>query len=159
MRQFSKFGAESSQWRHSNCKVPIPSGEKGYYFGISHTVNWWEAFQCLAEALYARGLVAEPKVQIWPSDEVAAEYLGFPPMYVRMIGTSGSVPPFINRNLDRKSNECLSGEFVVVNAYQLGWQPRWDKKRFLENIDEVAAVLELHKFNASVFDSLMPSGK
>lgn len=141
-------------------RVPIPSGNKGYYFGISHTVNWWETIQYLAEALYARGLVAEPKVQIWPSDEMAAEYLGFPPMYVRMMGTSRSVPHFINRFLNRKSNECLSGEFVPVNAHQLGWQPKWDKKRFLGNIDdEVAAVLELNKFNASVFDTLMPSSK
>ena len=44
--------------------------------------------QRLAEALYARGLVAEPKAQIWPSDEMAAEYLGFPALFVRIMGTS-----------------------------------------------------------------------
>jgi hypothetical protein len=139
--------------------VTKPSGDKGYYFGVSHTIDWWETVQCIAEALHARGLVTEPKVQIWPSDEMAAEYLGFPPAFVRMIGTSGSVPHFVNRCKGRKLT-CLSGEFDPVNAHQLGWQPKWDKKRFLDNIDdEVAAVLELQNFNPSVFDTLMPSSK
>ncbi|KFY33332.1 hypothetical protein V495_08327 [Pseudogymnoascus sp. VKM F-4514 (FW-929)] len=122
--------------------VPTPSGDKGYYFGVSHTIDWWETTQCIAEALHARGLVAEPKVQIWPSDEMAAEYLGFPPACMGGELTS------------------LSGEFDPVNAHQLGWQRKWDKKKFLDNIDdEVAAVLELQNFNPSVFDTLMPSGK
>jgi len=69
-------------------KEPIPSGEMGYYFAMVHRAPWWEVMQRLAEALYARGLVAEPTVQIWPSDEMAAEYLGFPPLYVRAMGTN-----------------------------------------------------------------------
>lgn len=139
-------------------KVSIPNGEKGYYFCISHTIDWWETCQRLAEALYNRGLVAEPKVEVWPSDEMAAKCLGFPPAYVRMMGTSRSVPPFISRLMGRQSNEQFSGEFVSVNAYRLGWKPRWDKKRFLENIDdEVAAVLEQQELKPSVFDSLMSS--
>jgi hypothetical protein len=44
--------------------------------------------QRLASALYARGLVEEPTAQIWPSDEMAAENLGFPVLYVRAMGTA-----------------------------------------------------------------------
>lgn len=52
----------------------------------------------------------------------------------------------------------LSGELVPVNAYQLGWQPKWDKERFLESMDdEIEAVQELDKVKASVFDLLASS--
>jgi len=69
-------------------KEPIPSGEKGYYFAMAHRAHWWDVMQRLAEALHSRGLMAEPKAAIWPSDETAAEYLGFPRLYVRAMGTS-----------------------------------------------------------------------
>jgi len=44
--------------------------------------------QRLAEALHARELVNEPKVEVWPSDEAAAKSLGWPLPYVRAMGTS-----------------------------------------------------------------------
>jgi hypothetical protein len=45
-----------------------------------------------------------------------------------------------------------------VNAYQLDWQPKWDKERFLESMDdEIEAVQELDKVKASVFDLLASS--
>ena len=69
-------------------KEPIPNGEKGYYFAMAHRTHWWDVMQRLAEALHARGLVVEPQAEIWPSDEIAAEYLGFPRLYVRAMGTS-----------------------------------------------------------------------
>jgi hypothetical protein len=69
-------------------KEPIPSGEKGYYFAIAHRTHWWDVMQRLAKVLHAHGLVAEPKADIWPSYEMAAEYLGFPRLYVRAMGTS-----------------------------------------------------------------------
>ena len=42
-----------------------------------------------------------------------------------------------------------------MNAAQLGWEPKWDKQRFLESMDdEVLTVQELDKVNTSVFDAL-----
>ena len=42
-----------------------------------------------------------------------------------------------------------------MNAAQLGWQPKWDKQRLLESMDdEVLAVEERDKVNTSVFDAL-----
>jgi hypothetical protein len=72
-------------------KEQISSGEKGYYFVIAHRTHWWAFTQRLAEVLHARGLVHEPKAETWPSDDVAAEYLGFPRPYVRGMGTSSYV--------------------------------------------------------------------
>jgi hypothetical protein len=69
-------------------RIPIPSGKDGYYFALAHTVNWWDIMEGLAKALYARGLVEEPKTKLWPSDDVAADYLGFPRMFVRAMGTT-----------------------------------------------------------------------
>ncbi|KAI0149688.1 NAD(P)-binding protein [Hypoxylon sp. NC0597] len=115
---------------------PVPSGEKGYYFAFAHREPWWEVMQRLADALYARGLVAEPKVQVWPSYEMAAEVLGFPRQHIRAIGTS-------------------SGQLIPVNAYRLGWQPKWDQEKFLESMDdEVQAVLELDTVKPTLFDSM-----
>lgn len=45
---------------------------------------------------------------------------------------------------------------MPVNAYQLGWTPKWDEQRFLESLgDEVQAVLELPAIEATVFDILL----
>ncbi|KAL9071885.1 MAG: hypothetical protein Q9157_005311 [Trypethelium eluteriae] len=116
-------------------KEPILSGEKGYYFPISHRTHWWAVVERLAKALHARGLVMEPKPEVWPSDDIAAEYLGFPRRYIRAIGTS-------------------SGQLVPVNAYRLGWQPKWDEERFLASLDdEVQAVQELDTVKSTVFDN------
>lgn len=68
-------------------KEPIPSDEKGYYFAIVHRTPWYDVMQRIAKGLHARGLVMEPEPQIWPSDEMAAEYLGFPPLLVRAMCT------------------------------------------------------------------------
>ena len=52
----------------------------------------------------------------------------------------------------------FSGEIVPTNTYALGWQPKWDKERFLESMDdEIRAVLELDTVKATLFDSLLPS--
>ncbi|XXG95183.1 hypothetical protein Hte_001443 [Hypoxylon texense] len=120
-------------------KEQIPSGEDGYYFVMAHRAPWWAIMQRVAEALYARGLVAEPKTQTWPSYDVAADTLGFPRLFMKAIGTS-------------------SGELVAVNAYRLGWQPKWDEERFLDSIDdEVQAVLELDNIKPSLFDPVSTS--
>lgn len=37
----------------------------------------------LAKSLYARGLVTDPEVKIWPSYEVAADALEFPVLYIK----------------------------------------------------------------------------
>ena len=57
-------------------------------------------------------------------------------------------------------NGLHSGELVPVNAYRLGWQPKWDEARFLASMDdEVAAVLELDTVKATLFDSLVNSNE
>ncbi|KAI1459922.1 NAD(P)-binding protein [Annulohypoxylon moriforme] len=117
-------------------KEPVPNGENGYYFAATHKAPWWEIMQRLADGLYARGLVTEPKVQVWPSYNVAAEQLGFPRQYVRAIGTS-------------------SGDIVPVKGKQLGWKPQWTQQMFLESMDdEIRDVLELDTIKPTLFDSL-----
>ncbi|KAF9878654.1 NAD dependent epimerase/dehydratase [Colletotrichum karsti] len=118
-------------------KEPIPSGAKGYYFGVAHQVSWWDVMQKLAEVLHARGLVTEPAAQVWPSDDVAAEALGFPKLYIRAMGTA-------------------SGNLVSENSCQLGWQPKWTREKFLASIDdEVEDILELDTVKTSLFSELL----
>ncbi|KAM0424376.1 hypothetical protein ACHAPT_010524 [Fusarium lateritium] len=115
---------------------PIPSGESGYYFAVAHRSPWWKVMDGLAEGLYSRGLVTEPKAQMWSGYDEAADNLGFPRLYVRAIGTS-------------------SGRLVPENAFKLGWQPKWDEKRFLDSLDdEIKAVQQLDTVKMSLFDSL-----
>lgn len=59
--------------------------------------------------------------------------------------------------LDRsRTNLGISGDMVAVNAYRIGWKPKWDEKRSLECMDdEVVAVLELDTVKASVFNALL----
>ncbi|KAI0384227.1 NAD(P)-binding protein [Hypomontagnella monticulosa] len=122
-------------------KEPIPMGEHGYYFAMAHRAPWWDVMQGIAKALYARGLVSEPEPQVWPSYEMAADVLSFPRQHIRAMGTA-------------------SGELVPVNAYKLGWQPKWDQKKFLESVDdEVQAVLELDTVKTTVFDTLLNISK
>ncbi|KAF2493074.1 NAD(P)-binding protein [Lophium mytilinum] len=119
-------------------KEPVPNGENGYYFPMAHRAPWWDVMELLAEGLHARGLVLEPKAQIWPSDEMAAEELGFPLLYIRAMCTA-------------------TGELVPINAYRLGWQPKWDLERFLGSMDdEIEAVQELDKVKPTVFDAILP---
>ncbi|KIX01887.1 uncharacterized protein Z518_07826 [Rhinocladiella mackenziei CBS 650.93] len=116
---------------------PIPSGKEGYYFATAHRASWWDVLQGLANGLYARGLVGEPELRIWPSDRTAAERLEFPVPYVRAMCTS-------------------SGDIVAENAYRLGWQPKWDEKRYLESMDdEIQAVQELDTVKPTIFASLI----
>ena len=45
---------------------------------------------------------------------------------------------------------------VAVNAYKIGWKPKWDENRSLECMDdEVVAVLELDTVETSVFSTLL----
>lgn len=66
----------------------VPSDEIGYYFAMAHRAPWWEVMDRLAAAMYTRGLVIEQKAQIWPSDEMAAESLGWPLAYLEPMGKS-----------------------------------------------------------------------
>ncbi|CRG90930.1 hypothetical protein PISL3812_07977 [Talaromyces islandicus] len=117
-------------------KEPIPTGDRGYYFAMAHRAPWWEVMQRLAKGLYARGLVSEPDVHTWPSDKMAAEYLQLPLLYIRPMGTS-------------------SGDLVPINAYRLGWEPKWTMERFLDSMDdEIQAVLDLDKGQTSIFGVL-----
>ncbi|RDW86003.1 hypothetical protein BP5796_04328 [Coleophoma crateriformis] len=121
-------------------KEPVASGEDGYYFVYAHKTHWWDTMQRLAEALYARGLVTAPKVEVWPSDEMAAEYLGFPRPFVRAMGTKNP-------------------QLVPIKTYELGWQPKWDEERFLGSLDdEIQAVLESDPVK-NIFSHTLVSGK
>ncbi|KAH7016148.1 uncharacterized protein B0I36DRAFT_277426 [Microdochium trichocladiopsis] len=122
-------------------KEPIPSGEKGYYFAMAHRISWWAIMPRLAEGLHMRGLVTEPRAQTWPSYDMASEYLRWPPQFVRAMGTS-------------------SGQQIPINAYQIGWQPKWDEQRFLEGMDdEIKAALESDTVPATLFDKLLSPSK
>ncbi|KAI1177613.1 NAD(P)-binding protein [Nemania sp. FL0916] len=113
----------------------IPSGENGYYFAVAHRAGWWEVVQGLADALYARGLVDTPKVEVWPSDEMAAKTLGFPRQFIRLMYTAHATVNYTDR-------------------YPLGWKPRWDRKRFLETLDdEIAATIQYDK-GSTLFDAV-----
>jgi hypothetical protein len=72
-------------------KETIPSGKEGYYFAVAHDIIWWEYLDQLAEVLHASGITADTKTEIWPSDAAAAEVLGLPIPFVRILWKSGSV--------------------------------------------------------------------
>lgn len=52
---------------------------------------------------------------------------------------------------------CASSrDLIAVNAFKIGWQPRWNKKRFLESLDaEVQDALDLDTFQRTGYDFLM----
>ncbi|KAI1428255.1 hypothetical protein F5Y12DRAFT_48146 [Xylaria sp. FL1777] len=117
----------------------LPSGEEGYYFAVAHEVGWWNIAQSLASALYTRGLVTEPTAKIWPSDDMAAEALGLPRQYVRLMHTARVTIDY-------------------ENGYPLGWKPKWDQQKLLASMDEeVAATLWHDKGKTSLFDALEPT--
>lgn len=70
-------------------KEALPSGKEGYYFALAHELVWWEVLDQLAASLKARDLVTDSKVQIWPSEEAAAEALGVPVQFVQPLWNSG----------------------------------------------------------------------
>ncbi|KAK7409252.1 hypothetical protein QQX98_008562 [Neonectria punicea] len=118
---------------------PITSCENGYYFAMAHRSPWGKVMTGLAKGLHSRELVETPEVHVWPSHEEGADSLGFPRLYIRGIAMS-------------------SGDMVPVNAYKLGWKPKWDEERFLGSIDdEIQAVQELDTVKMSLFDSLIAS--
>ncbi|EMT68011.1 hypothetical protein FOC4_g10012411 [Fusarium odoratissimum] len=48
------------------------------------------------------------------------------------------------------------GNFTATRPQSIGWKPKWDKERFLKNIDsEIEDVLELGKAKSSLIDSLI----
>ena len=49
---------------------------------------------------------------------------------------------------------------TAEKPYQIGWQPKWDKKRFLTNIDdEIDAVVEEGQAKSSLIDSLFAASR
>ncbi|KAI0131869.1 hypothetical protein BJ170DRAFT_691096 [Xylariales sp. AK1849] len=122
-------------------KETIPSGVEGYFFAQAHVVNWWELLDRLAVALNARGLVTDPKAQVWPSVESAAESLGIPAQFVQVLFNS-------------------SANVISENMHKLRWRPTWDKDRLLQDIDdEIQAVLELGEAKSGLIGSLHESAK
>ncbi|KAH9886123.1 NAD(P)-binding protein [Xylariomycetidae sp. FL2044] len=114
----------------------VPSGEDGYYFAMAHRAPWWAAMSRIAQLLHARGLVTDPEVKVWPSDEMAADTLGFPRQFVRAMNVS-------------------SGQLVPIKAYQLGWRPKWNEEMLLNGLDEeVDEILKLDTIKATLFEPL-----
>lgn len=138
---------------------PIPSGEEGYYFAVAHRTSWWSIMDGIAKAMHRRGLVKEPTAQVWPSHEMAAESLQFPVKYVRVMGPNELVHPIIStfeKYLTRQPD--LSADVIPVNTQSLGWQPKWDEKRFLQSLDqEVQDVLDFDTVKPTLFNTVMSS--
>ncbi|KAF7547805.1 hypothetical protein G7046_g8889 [Stylonectria norvegica] len=120
---------------------PLPTGDYGYYFAMAHRSPWWKVMDRLAESMFARGLVNSPEVKVWPSNEEAADELGFPRAFIAGIGWS-------------------SGDLVAVNGFKVGWKPQWDEERFLASIDdEVQTMLDCDKGVTSLFTTLLSGEK
>ncbi|KAF2019626.1 NAD(P)-binding protein [Aaosphaeria arxii CBS 175.79] len=114
----------------------IPRGKEGYYFALAHRIEGWEVAESLSGAAKARGLIADSTVEVWESDASAAEAMGVPEMFVQVLWNSGD-------------------EMIARRPFSLGWSPKWDRKRFIDNIDdEIAAVLELGEAKSSLVSSL-----
>ncbi|CAH0040236.1 unnamed protein product [Clonostachys rhizophaga] len=115
----------------------IPNGKNGYYFGFAHRLPWWKTMERIAAGLHARGLVAEPKAQVWPSWEEAAAQLKWPVQHIHAMGAA-------------------TGQQVAVNPYLLGWQPKWNQKSFLDSIDdEIQAALDDKPLKSTLFDTIL----
>ncbi|KAH7386207.1 hypothetical protein BKA64DRAFT_136350 [Cadophora sp. MPI-SDFR-AT-0126] len=114
----------------------IPSGENGYYFAISHYFNWWDVLENLATALYGRGLIKDPEIHFWPSDEVAASALNIPLPYVRVLWDSGLM-------VSTEKNT------------KIGWKPEWNKDRMLLSLeDEIQNVVDSDGPKSSSLDAM-----
>ncbi|KAG6997644.1 hypothetical protein G7Y79_00039g076060 [Physcia stellaris] len=119
----------------------LPSGKEGYYFALAHDLYSWEYLDHLAVTLHARGLVSEPKTELWASDEAAAKSLGVPVQFLQTLWNSGE-------------------NITAKKPSEIGWSPEWTKDRFLQNIDdEIQAVLEEDQTKSSLIDSLFQAAK
>ncbi|MBH1945714.1 hypothetical protein I5L01_16010, partial [Erythrobacter sp. YJ-T3-07] len=112
----------------------------------------------LAEALRQRGLVEVDKVKPWPSDKLAAESLGVPEQFLEALWKAGYV--VAPTSSCRKCLISYRDNLTTTRAQNIGWQPKWDKKKFLDNIDdEIDAVLEHEKAKSSLIDSLFAAAR
>ncbi|KAH8647953.1 hypothetical protein BX600DRAFT_518354 [Xylariales sp. PMI_506] len=103
----------------------LPSCDKGFYYPVADAARWWNILDRMAVALHSRGLVQEPNVHTWPSDEVAAKSLGLPVQFIHIVWNGGAKVSFSMEN-------------------RVGWKPEWNAESLLQSMDdEVQAVLEL----------------
>jgi hypothetical protein len=58
--------------------------------------------------------------------------------------------------LTTNANKHRSGDYVPVNAFRLGWEPRWDSEaKLLDSIDdEITAAQEVRPIKSSIYDAL-----
>lgn len=66
-------------------KNPPESGEKGYYFALTHRIDWHEIADLVAPAMKSRGLVTDDKVRVWSDDKIASEALEVPAAFVPVL--------------------------------------------------------------------------
>lgn len=117
-------------------KETLQHGRDGYYFALGHDIQWSETLPRLAATLQARDLVKDSEIDVWPSDGEAADAMGVPAAFVQLLWNSGE-------------------DLVTDNQGRLGWEPKWDKQRFLNHMhEEVQAVLDEGKAKSSLIDSL-----
>jgi hypothetical protein len=62
----------------------LPSDKEGFYFPVAHTMSWAKVLERIAAALQDRGLISQPEIDTWPSDEVASERLGLTVPHVQL---------------------------------------------------------------------------
>ncbi|KAJ5658589.1 uncharacterized protein N7484_002238 [Penicillium longicatenatum] len=116
----------------------LPTEKDAYFFVVSHVVPWWDILDRLAERLYARGLVTTAETKIWPSDEVLSEAVGVPAKWAYSMWNAGT-------------------DVICENKDIVGWQPVWDKDRFLASLDdEIDDFLELGLPKSSLLSSVRP---
>lgn len=49
---------------------------------------------------------------------------------------------------------------MAVNAYKLGWNPKWSEKKFMDSIDdEISDVLELDTIKPTLFSGMVGSSQ
>ena len=52
------------------------------------------------------------------------------------------------------TNVIHRGKMVPVNAFKLGWTPKWDEQKMLLSLDdEIDAVLESEEIKPTIFSS------
>ncbi|KAI1263557.1 hypothetical protein F5Y18DRAFT_437908 [Xylariaceae sp. FL1019] len=85
--------------------------------------------------MHKRGLVDEPKAVVWPSEEKADGAFKVPPGWAKNGFSNG----YAHFHMSVQAHD----QVIPVKKDLLGWQPEWDQKRFMANLeDEVRDALE-----------------
>lgn len=80
---------------------------------------------------------------------------------LRRYGTLGRCSLLITDCQRALTNGIFSDNIIIPeNGIKIGWKPKWDEKRFLDNInDEIDAVVENGKAKSRLMDSLFVASR